>query len=166
VYNNEVDSLLTTFTSLPTQVLVLGTLILLIFITGIRFGRSHIVSALLSLYISSFIYSHVTLSRVADSATMATPGTFWNYLGIFLLFFIPIHVVLLRVIMTDFGDAPMKYVRAAGMAVLLTGLLISISYHVIPILPVFDFAPSIDALFASDMAFAAWLILPLVVLFF
>lgn len=159
------ESLLTTFSSLSTQSLVLGTLILVLFIIGIRFGRSHIVSALLSLYISSFIYSHVSLSKVTDSTVLAGSGTFWNYLGIFLLFFIPIHVVLLRVVMTDFGEAPMKYIRAAGMAVLFTGLLISISYHVIPILPVFDFAPAIDMLFASDTAFTAWLILPLVVLF-
>jgi hypothetical protein len=152
------------FSSFSTQTLILAGIVAAIFFGGLRFGRSHVVAALLSLYISSFIYSEISLSKITEASNAA--GGFWTYLGTFLLFFIPIHAVLLRVVMTDFGEAPMKYVRALGMAILFTGLLISISYHVIPLLPVFEFSPMIDQLFASDTAFAAWLIVPLIVLFF
>lgn len=152
-------------TSLSTDTIFILLVIGFVFFLGLRLGRGYIVSALLSLYLSAFIYSYATFTKTL-TAIKGSGGLFWNHAGILLLIFVPINFILGKVISTDFGRGPIRFIRAGILALVFTGFLLSLLYHIIPLEPVYNLSPFIDRLFASDFAFTLWLITPLVVLFF
>lgn len=155
----------TLYSSLSTQTLVLGGITLMVFAAGIKFGKSKIVAGLLSLYITSFIYLQLFIPKVAKALPQGKHGVLWNYVGSYVICFGIIAFLLNKVILADFGEAPLKFLKALLCAVLFTGLLVSISLHLIPLLPTIQFTPFIQTLFVSQNAFTAWLVAPLILLF-
>jgi hypothetical protein len=161
-----VTSYLHTITSLSTDTIILLALVVVIFFAALKLGRGHVISAILSLYVASFLYTNLFFVKMLTLATTTTADLFWNHLAIFLIFYIPIHFVTQKQIHSDFGRGAIGIIRMGVLSVAAAGLLVSIFYHVIPLTPVYNFSPAVDQLFASDTAFAIWLIAPLVLLFF
>jgi hypothetical protein len=91
----------------------------------------------------------------------------YSQIGLFVLVIILINVVLSRIVSFELYHRGLRRLIENGfLAAASGGLLIAISYHIIKISELYDFARPIDALFASTTLFFWWLIAPLVVVFF
>jgi len=123
-------------------------------------------SAVLSIYIGLFLYTALPFTKVLNSVTKSSLNVFWNHLGILLLFVIPIWFILSKVISDDPGRGAVKAIRLLLLAIGLLGLVIAIFYRIIPITSIYNFPSFIDKLFVPDLAYTAWLIAPLIILFF
>lgn len=122
---------------------------------------TRITSAIFSVYIASFLYLHVPFVKALSLAGKEAPALFWNHLAIFVIFFILAYFVLQRHV-SSFGGNLQLFLGALAFI----GLLIMVFYQIIPITPVYKLPAVLDPYFATDTAFAAWLIAPLVILFF
>ena len=154
-----------TFTSLPVDFLILGALFALVMFLALKQGKSYLVAGIISLYIASFFFLNLPFTKVLTATIKGSSNIFWINSGIFLIFYVPVYFAISQITLTDFGNGAMKYVRASVLSISFIGLFLSIFYHLIPIESVYNFSPSIDSIFAPDMAFNFWLLIPLVVLF-
>jgi FtsH-binding integral membrane protein len=74
------------------------------------------------------------------------------------------YLVLRRTVASDFVS--IGFFGLIVLAFLGAGFLLALAYHVFPVRDVYTFTPTIDALFASKQFFFAWIVAPLVGLFF
>ena len=125
-----------------------------------------LVSAVLSLYIGLFFYTVLPFTKVLTGVTKGSLNLFWNHLGILLLFVIPLWFILNRVIRDDPGRGLEKFIRLTLLGVAFLGLVTSVFYHIIPIASIYEFPSVMDKFFKTDIAYSAWLIAPLLILFF
>ncbi|MES2213892.1 MAG: hypothetical protein V4465_00665 [Patescibacteria group bacterium] len=125
-----------------------------------------LVSAILSLYIGSLLYIVLPFTKVVTESVKGTMNIFWIHAGMLLVFSIPLWFILNRVVEVNPGYGARKALKATLLTLGFVGIVLSISYHLIPIQSLYDFPPIVDRLFASSTAYAAWLIAPLIVLFF
>ena len=148
-----------------TDIIIIFVVFALLFFYSIQYGKSHIVSLLISLYIViltflSFPYLEETTILKSSEAQVTL-----SHIAIFIIGVLIIHTILRRVLYTEFSES--KFLRLKG-AVLLsasaTGLLFAFLYHTISFATIYDFGDSIDYLFSSQYFFW-WLIIPLVALF-
>jgi hypothetical protein len=161
-----VNSYLHTITSLSTDTIILIAIVAVIFFAGIQLGRAHLVSSILSLYIASFLYTHVFFVKTLTIDSNGSSNLFWNHIGIFMIFYLPLHFIMNRVVSMDYDRGASRYVKVGLLAFAMSGLILSLLYHLIPLDPVYNFSGAIDSLFASNTAFTIWLIIPLILLFF
>lgn len=122
---------------------------------------SRISTSIFSLYIATLFYLTIPFVQKLTAAGKATPAMFWNHLAIFVIFFCLAFFVLGRHISSFAGHG-----KLALSSISVIGLVLTILYRVIPIAPVYKLPAILTPYFATDIAFTAWLIAPLVVLFF
>ncbi|KND48971.1 MAG: hypothetical protein AB200_00900 [Parcubacteria bacterium C7867-005] len=125
-----------------------------------------LVSALLSLYISSFLYETMFFVERLVHVPSESKLFFWNHLGIFLLFFVPIYFILNRVVDAEQHGGFGRFLRMCITTVALVGVFVSVLYHVLPLESVYNPPVFVDQFFAPDLSFALWLLVPLLILFF
>jgi hypothetical protein len=123
-----------------------------------------VAALIVSIYITAVIYSNAffikTLTVVKDSSQL-----FWNYLAIFLIILVLVYLLVNKTISVNLGRGHMRPIRTLMLTFGLVGLVLSVLYHIVPIEPMFDLPQALDRIFASDVAFTAWLVLPLLALF-
>ncbi len=160
------NNYISTFTSLSSDTLILIILATIFLFIGLRIGKNTLVSIILSLYLSVLLYSNSFFVNSLIFVSKDPAKLFWNHLAIFALFFVPIYLILSKIISVEGDRGPLKLLKIGILALVSTGLLIAIFYHVLSIAPIYNFSSAIDNLFASSRAFTIWLILPLITMFF
>jgi hypothetical protein len=161
-----VDSYIKTFSSLPTDFLIIGGLFALILFLSLKQGRSYLAAAIISLYIASFLYEYLPFTKTLVSTIKGSSNLFWIHTATFLIFYIASYFIISKVSMSDYGRSKSRLFKACLLTAAFVGLLISVFYHIIPLESVYNFSPAIDKIFASNIAYNFWLIAPLAVLFF
>jgi hypothetical protein len=120
-----------------------------------------ITSAIFGIYIASLLYLHVPYVKMLTVASKDSNGLFWNHLAIFMIFFVLAFFVLQRHV-ASYGKGLQVFLASLA----LIGLILTVFYHVVPIAPIYTLPSILNPYFATDTAFTAWLIAPLVILFF
>lgn len=133
---------------------------------GLFFGKSRLVTAILSLYPAAFIFKLIPFFQEILKQTSATPQDVLIKLVIFVLIFIPIHLVMNHFISAEFSFSRIrKFIEAGILGVVATSTVIAFSYQVINISKLYNFSSGIDSLFISGNFFW-WLVASFVALFF
>lgn len=150
----------------------IDTIILIIiffffFIYGLKFGKRKIVALMLSLYASiPIIFFFPYLQKIAFFGDTER-AILYSQIGLFVLVIILINVILSRVVSFElYHRGVRKLIENGALALASGGLLVAISYHIIKISDIYDFAGPIDIIFASNILFFWWLASPFVVIFF
>ena len=151
--------------SLDTIILIVVFLVLLIY--GMKFGKRRIISLILSFYISIPIINFFPYSESISFFGDTEKAVLYSQIGFFALVIVFINIILERVVILEiYSSGARKLIENIFLALAGSGLLISISYHIISISELHDFAEQIDLVFASSVLFFWWLMVPLVVIFF
>lgn len=133
---------------------------------GLFFGKSRLVSAILSLYPTAFIFKIIPFFQEILKQTSATPQDVLIKLVIFALIFIPIHFVMNHFVSSEFPFSRIrKFIEAGMLGVVATAIVIAFSYQVINISKLYNFSSGIDTLFISGNFFW-WLVASFIALFF
>ncbi len=160
-----VNNYLSTFTAISSDTIIVLAIVALLFFIAFQFGKSFITAIIVSIYISAFLYMNAFFVQKLVFVGNEANKLFWNHLGIFLLFFVPVFYFLKNIISGDYGRRG-KLIGSGLLAIATAGLVLAIFYQIIPLIPVYNFSAGIDKLFATDTMFTIWLIIPLLVLFF
>jgi len=134
---------------------------------SLRYGKRQIITLLFSLYFASFIslqfpYTELLLGSRAGDIELAA-----GVVAAVFIFFIILYVIFNRVTKTMFfNSSASRWVEASILSAVTTTLILSLSYHVLPVVVVYDFSPAIDMFFEPKEYFFWWLIIPLVTLLF
>lgn len=133
---------------------------------GLFFGKRRLVSAILSLYPTAFIYKLIPFFQEILKQTSAIPQDVLVKLVIFVLIFIPINFVMNHFVSSEFSFSKIrKFVEAGLLGVVATAIAIAFSYQVINISKLYNFSSGIDSLFISGNFFW-WLVASFIALFF
>src|SRR3989344_2471601 len=85
----------------------------------------------------------------------------------FLIIVVFFNIIIRKFILEEFlARGFRQFIESGFLAVVGSGLLFAISYHIIPITLIYDFAAPIDALFSSTRMLFWWLAIPFIVLLF
>ncbi|MDP6387666.1 MAG: hypothetical protein QGG63_00040 [Candidatus Pacebacteria bacterium] len=146
-------------TSMSLDTIILITIFVAFFVYGLRYGKGRIISLILSFYISiPIIFSFPYIEKLSFA---------YSQIAVFLLIIVFLNIVISRFVYEEFPSRGLRRLIEAGLlSVSAGGLLLALSYHIIPITALHDFAAPIDALFTSTTTFFWWLIIPLAVLLF
>lgn len=157
---------ISSFTSLSTDTIILLAGFALIFISTLKLGASRIAALIISIYIAGFIYTNAFFIESLTILGGSPVKEFANSLAIFLVILIPVFIVVERMVLSDLGGGGKRFIKAGLLSIALLGLILVTLYHVVPLGDVYDFSNTLDKIFASDTALTAWLIIPLLILFF
>lgn len=134
------------------------------FFYGISAGKSKLVSFLVSLYVSGFLFEKFYyLGQFIKTDTLT--GAFMARVAVFLVILFAVNLLFSRVLRLSSEGSEKKWWQALLISFLSAGLLFSYLFHLFPAKEVFTFSPVVRNFFASDSAFFWWLVLPLVALF-
>ncbi len=159
------NNYISTLTSVSSDTLIILVLLVIILGIGFKFGRNQLVSLILAIYVAAFLYVNIFFASNFVFVEKSSSMLFWNKLGIFLLFLIPVNL-LINKSLGGYESRGNRFVKIGLLAIALLGLTLAIFYHVVPITSVHNFSSGIDKLFASSTAYTLWLLIPLIVLFF
>lgn len=153
--------------NMSLDMIILIAIFVALVVYGLRYGKYRMISLMLSFYIvipiiSSFPYLK-SFSFFGESTNAAT----YSQIAVFLLIVVFLNVILSRFVCEEFPSRGLRRLIEAGvLSISSGGLLLALSYHIIPITALYDFAAPIDAIFASTTMFFWWLIIPLAALLF
>ncbi|MFZ2523664.1 MAG: hypothetical protein WAW92_04755 [Minisyncoccia bacterium] len=143
-------------------------LAIFIFILGLSFfiGRSAIVSVILSFYPTTLLFKTFPFMEQATFLKGDLLIVF-NKIGIFLLFLIPITIIIGRFIFSrsEYGRGD-SFLRILGLSVALLILVVSFSYNVSNYDVIHDFGPQIDQLFGISESQFYWNLAPIALMAF
>lgn len=167
LFASSTDGAISTFTNLSLDTIILATVFLAFFIFGLKFGKRNIISLLLSLYVSIPIMLFFPYLQKISFLGETNKTVLYSQIGLFVLIVIFINIVLSRLMSFELYNRGLRRLIENGIIALASsGLLITISYHIINVSELYDFAGQIDAVFASTTMLFWWMIAPLVVIFF
>src|SRR3989344_2179087 len=128
---------LNSVTNLPLDTIILITIFIILLVYSLRYGKYKIISIL---------YSQIIF---------------------FLIIVVFFNIIIRKFILEEFlARGFRQFIESGFLAVVGSGLLFAISYHIIPITLIYDFAAPIDALFSSTRMLFWWLAIPFIVLLF
>lgn len=134
------------------------------FFYGISAGKSKLISFLLSLYVSGFLFDKFYyLDQIIKTDSIVS--TFMARVVIFLVILFIINLLFSKVLRLGSEGSEKKWWQALLLSFLSSGLLFSYLFHLFPAKEVFTLSPIVQNFFASSDAFFWWLTLPLVALF-
>lgn len=135
------------------------------FFYGITLGKTKLVAALLSLYISGLIFENFSY---LDYFVKGQPllNVFLFRALVFAILIILLTVLFSRFLSADRISGTREWWKVFVLSFLEVGLLMSFIFQLLPAKELFNFSPIVENLFASSRAFFWWLTLPLVALFF
>jgi hypothetical protein len=146
------------------DVVVLAGLFILFLAYGIYFGRDKIISALLSFYPAEFLFEHFPFL----SKLIFLHGDLYillNKVLIFLVFFVPINIIVARFVFSDSGYGSVKVLRIAGLSLAAVVSILLFTYSVLNLDLAYNFGGAIDSLFSSPERIFYWRLVPLGILF-
>ena len=161
--NNAVE----TVTNLSVDTIILGIIFLVFFVYNMRSSRSKVISLIISLYIAIPIINFFPYMEKIPFIGNTENAVLYSQIGLFALIVILVNIITKILIGFEFYQGGLrKLIENGALAAATGGLLIAISYHIINISELYDFATTIDSLFASTTLFFWWLVIPLLVILF
>ena len=148
------------------DLIILAVIFVVLFLYTVYFGKNRIISLILSFYPSVFLFkSFPWVSKLlllhGDKMLVL------NNVGIFLIFFLPLNIIINRYIFSESGHSGMSHVfRIVGFAFSATILVVLFSYSVVNLDIFYNFSPALDALFASPDRVFIWELAPIALLAF
>ena len=134
------------------------------FFYGISAGKSKLISLLISLYVSGFLFDKFYyLDQLIKTDSIAS--TFMARVAVFLVILFIVNLLFSKVLRLGSEGSEKKWWQALLLSFLSSGLLFSYLFHLFPAKEIFTFSPIVQNFFASSDAFFWWLTLPLVALF-
>lgn len=150
---------------LTTDIFVLLALFLIFFLYGWYLGKARLVSLILAFYPAIFLYKIFPFANnlmVLHGAELIV----LNKVLIFLLFLIPLDIMISRYIFADSGlGGSSHFFRIAGFSIALVILIVLLSYTIISLDIFYNFSPTIDKLFFPESKIFWWNLAPIGLLF-
>lgn len=156
-----------TVTSTSLDTIILGTIFIVFFIYGYKYGKRKAIALILSFYLSiplltSFPYMD-KLSFIGETEKAIA----YSQIALFIVFTILLNIILGKVLSWELSSRGVrKFIETVLLSVVSVGVFTAISYHVIAITPIHNFSPQIDSVFASAQMFFLWLVIPFVIIVF
>jgi hypothetical protein len=133
---------------ISTDITVLVVLFIILFAFAMYFGKSSLISIILSFYPAVYFYQHFPYAEKliflhGDSLIIV------NKIAIFLLFLIPLNIVIGRYIFSESTEGATHYFRTAGYALAGVIMFLIFYYGVISLASFYAFSPILNSLFES-----------------
>ena len=150
--------------SLSTDIIAICVLFILLFAYGMYFGKSYLVSLVLTFYPARFLFEHFPF---VDKLIFLKGDMLLtlNKVGIFILFLIPVHILIGRYVFSESGYGAERMFRTAGLAIAGVISVLVFNYGVINLDLLYNFTPVVDVLFSGADKLFYWSLAPLVILF-
>ena len=147
-----------------SDIFVLVALFVLFFCYALYFGKNTTIATILAFYPAQYFYQNFPfmnslLVMKGDSLVLL------NKVLIFLLFLIPLTILLGRYIFQDSGYGSSHYLRSAGYTAAMVILILLFSYSVVSLDSVHNFSPMVSNLFTGADRIFFWHLAPLALLF-
>ena len=145
---------------ISSDILVLLALFVIFFLFIIYFKKGRIISLILAYYPSAYLYQTFPYA----SKLIVLHGdklVLLNQIGIFLIFFLPLSIIINRYIFSESGYSGIDIFRAFGLSVCCLILALLFSYTIISLDLVHNFSLTIDSYFKSPSQLFWWNIVPL-----
>lgn len=145
------------------DVTVLTIAFIVFFLYGLYFGRDRLISLIITFYLATFLYR---IFPYADKLTFLSGDNLalLNKIGIFLLFFLPINIIISRYIVAQEYDGSSHVFRTLGLSLASLIVLMLFSYTVTSLDHFYTFSPIINDLFAGAGRVFWWNFAPLALL--
>ncbi|HUY62172.1 MAG TPA: hypothetical protein VMV50_00020 [Candidatus Paceibacterota bacterium] len=163
---SQVNSIVTTTTG--TLWAATGNFVIILALLGVLFlfsryvGRGPFVALLLAFYAAYALYETFPYMSYLPTAPAVTALV--THAAVYVALVLVFYMILRRVVVSDF-----LYIGLFGLVALSffgAAFLVAISYHLFLISAVYQFNPTISAVFAPDQYFFWWFAAPAIGLFF
>lgn len=147
-----------------SDIFVLIILFALFFFYALYFGKNTVIATILAFYPAQYFYQNFPfmnslLFMKGDSLLLL------NKILIFLLFLIPLVILLGRYVFHDSGYGSAHYMRSVGYALAMIILVLIFSYSIVSLDSIHSFSPTISTLFTGADRIFWWNLAPLALLF-
>jgi hypothetical protein len=153
-----------------SDVLFLGIAFIIFFVYSVYAGRNRTVSLVFAYYPAVLLYKNFPFASkliIAQGAKMIA----LNKVGVFLIFFIPIYIIISRFIVIEglHLSKPnfmqkMHLLRNVGLSLVCLSVLVLFSYTVIDLTVFHQFSPMIASLFSTPMRIFYINLVPIILL--
>jgi hypothetical protein len=162
-------STITTFlngggTYLSSDLFILLLIFAFFFAYALYLGKNTIIATILAFYPAQFFYQNFPFMN-SFLVLKGEPLLLLNKVLIFLLFLVPLVILLSRYIFQDSGYGSSHYFRMAGYALAMIILLLIFDYSIVNLGLVHNFSPTISTLFEGQSRVFLWNLAPLALLF-
>ncbi len=151
--------------NISTDVATLLIVFLAFFFYTLYFGKNRTISFILAYYPALFLYNAfpwVAKLTILTSERMLA----LNKVGIFLIFLLPLSIIINRYIFADSGAGGVHILRVGGLALVCLTLVLLFSYTTVDLSTFHDFGSTIDMLFSTPTKVWVANLAPLVLLAF
>ena len=149
---------------LSSDMVVLAGIFFVFFFYALYFGRNRIISLIFSFYPAVILYQ---ICPYIDKLVILNGEKLilLNKLAIFLIFFLPLNIIINRYIFAESGYSGASHIfRTVGFALCALVLFMLFTYTVINLDTLHDFSPTIDTLFNGGSRLFIWYLAPIVLL--
>ncbi len=146
------------FGMFSSDVLLIVGIFALIFVSVLYFGRGRAVSLILAFYPTVMIFKSLPFMDKLIFFTTDKLITL-NKLGIFLIFYIPLYIIVSRYIFLSLEYSRMSVLKNSLLALSVLIVFFIFIYNVVGIHPIYDFSSQIDGLFDGEGNIFYWNIL-------
>lgn len=130
-------------------------------------GRQAIINVIISLYLALLLYLQFPYQTLVQNYFTAPLWQSIAQLGLFFVFFVFCFVMTKRVMPSEFREKRFEsFTKKIILGCAATVLVMIFSFHVLPITELLHPGTPIQSLFAPDILYFWWLLLPLIVLMF
>ena len=138
----------------------------IVFALGLYFGKARLVAFILSIYPATFLYNNFPfLGKLV--VLHGEKLTALNEIVIFLLFLIPLNIIIDRYIFSEStGGGLIGTAKVGGLALAVTLLIVIFSYNTLSYDVFHNFSDQIDLLFATPARLFYWNLVPIALLAF
>lgn len=147
-----------------SDIFILVILFLFFFCYALYFGKNTIIATILAFYPAQYFYQNFPfmnslLVLKGDSLLLL------NKVLIFILFLVPLTILIGRYVFQDSGYGSAHYLRCAGYTISMIILILLFSYSVVSLDSIHNFSPMISNLFTGADRIFWWHLAPLALLF-
>ena len=149
-----------------TDIVSLFVVFLVFFFYTMYFGKGRIISAVFAYYPAVLLYN---IFPFGEKVLLAQGENLLilNKIGLFLVFFIPLNIIINRYIFAESVHIGASHVfRTAGFAIALLIMILLFSHTIVSLDIIHHFSPMINGLFTGTTRIFLWNLAPLVLLAF
>jgi hypothetical protein len=147
-----------------SDIVVLLVLFFVFLFYALYFGKNTIIATILAFYPAEFFYQNFPFMN-SFLVLKGESLLLLNKVLIFLLFLIPLVILIGRYVFQDSGYGSAHYLRSGGYALAMVVLVLIFSYSIVNLDSVHNFSTSIDTLFSGANHIFLWNLAPLALLF-
>ncbi len=149
---------------LGSDIFIIVLLFIFFFCYALYFGKNIIIATILAFYPAQFFYQNFPFMNNL-LVLKGDPLLLLNKVLIFLLFLIPLSILIGRYVFQDSGYGSAHYFRSAGYALAMIILVLIFDYSVVSLSLAHNFSPTISMLFSDPTRIFLWNLAPLALLF-